>query len=192
MEKKKPAGSATEPEAKKKGGRKPMTAAEKAAAAKARAESKAKADNLKPTVIVQFQGSEVELDTLVEAAKADFRQEKKRTPITDLKLYVKPAERMAYYVINEKYNGAFTEGDRVLLNALHTKLMANKKLASMAKTSDPQIFAESIFPKAFGDAAQDSYMEAQDTYTALFEDQAKYNAIMRALAEVIYREMRTL
>lgn len=62
----------------------------------------------------------------------------------------------------------------------------------MARTSDPQIFAESIFPKAFGDAAQDSYMEAQDTYTALFEDQSKYNAIMRALAEVIYREMRTL
>ena len=78
----------------------------------------------------------------------------------------------------------------MLLNALHAKLMANKKLASMAKTSDPQIFTESIFPKAFGDAAQDSYMEAQDTYTALFEDQTKYNAIMSALAEVIYREMR--
>ena len=41
MEKKKPAGSATEPEAKKKGGRKPMTAEEKSSAAKARAESKA-------------------------------------------------------------------------------------------------------------------------------------------------------
>ena len=60
----------------------------------------------------------------------------------------------------------------------------------MAKTSDPQIFAESIFPKAFGDAAQDSYMESQDTYTTLFEDQQKYNAIMSALAEVIYRELR--
>lgn len=81
--------------------------------------------------------------------------------------------------INEKYKGAFTEGDRVLLTALHRKLMGNMKLANMAKTADPQIFAESIFPKAFGDAAQDSYMEAQDTYTALFEDQAKYNAIMR-------------
>lgn len=68
--------------------------------------------------------------------------------------------------------------------------MANKKLASMAKTSDPQIFAESIFPKAFGDAAQDSYMESQETYTTLFEDQHKYKAIMSALAEVIYREMR--
>lgn len=92
--------------------------------------------------------------------------------------------------INEKYKGAFAEGDRVLLNALHTKLMANKKLVSMAKTSDPQIFVESIFPKAFGDAAQDSSMEAQDTYTTLFEDRNKYNAIMSALAEVIYREMR--
>lgn len=106
MEKKKPAGSATEPEAKKKGGRKPMTAEEKASAAKARTESKAKANSLKPTVIMQFQGTEVDMDALVEAAKADFRQEKKRAPITDLKLYVKPEERVAYYVVNEKFNGS--------------------------------------------------------------------------------------
>ena len=106
MDKEKTISTAAEPGGKKRGGRKPMTAEEKAAMAKARAESKAKADNLKPTVIVQFQGSEVELDTLVEAAKADFRQEKKRTPITDLKLYVKPEERTAYYVVNEKYNGS--------------------------------------------------------------------------------------
>lgn len=106
MDKEKTTAATTEPEVKKKGGRRPMTAEEKAAAAKARAESKAKAENLKPAVIVQFQGSEVELDTLVEAAKADFRQEKKRTPITDLKLYVKPEERTAYYVINEKFNGS--------------------------------------------------------------------------------------
>ena len=106
MEKKKTDAATAEPEAKKKGGRKPMTAEEKASAAKARAESKAKADSLKPTVIMQFQGTEVEMDALVEAAKADFRQEKKRTPITDLKLYVKPEERVAYYVVNEKFNGS--------------------------------------------------------------------------------------
>ena len=88
MEKKKTDAATAEPESKKKGGRKPMTAEEKASAAKARAESKAKADSLKPTVIMQFQGTEVEMDALVEAAKADFRQEKKRAPITDLKLYV--------------------------------------------------------------------------------------------------------
>ena len=108
MDKEKIAVTATEPETKKRGGRKPMTAEEKAAAAKARAEEKAKADNLKPTVIMQFQGSEVDLDTLVEAAKADFRQTKKRTLITDLKLYIKPEERTAYYVVNEKYNGSIS------------------------------------------------------------------------------------
>lgn len=106
MEKKKTDAATAEPEPKKKGGRKPMTAAEKAAAAKARAESKAKADSLKPTVIVQFQGAEVDMDTLVEAAKADFTKTKKRTPITDLKLYVKPEERTAYYVVNEKFSGS--------------------------------------------------------------------------------------
>ncbi len=105
MDEEKKASEATEQAPKKRGGRKPMTAEEKAAAAKARAESKAKADGLKPTVVVQFQGAEVDLDTLVEAAKADFRQTKKRTPITDWKLYVKP-ERTAYYVVNEKFNGS--------------------------------------------------------------------------------------
>ena len=92
--------------------------------------------------------------------------------------------------INEKYKGEFTEGDKVLLTALRSRLMADKKLTKMAQTSDPQIFVESIFPKAFGAAAQDSCLESQDTYTSLFEDQHKYNAIMSALADVVYREMR--
>jgi len=92
--------------------------------------------------------------------------------------------------INERYKGSFTDGDKVLLTALRDKLMGDKKLVKMAKSSDPQIFTESIFPKAFGEAAQDSYMESQDTYMTLFEDKSKYDAIMGALAQVIYREMR--
>lgn len=90
---------------KKRPGRKPMSAAEKAAAAKVRAEEKAKADSLKPEVFVQFQESETTIDALIEAAKADFRKTKKRTLITAMKLYVKPEEKMAYYVINEDYKG---------------------------------------------------------------------------------------
>ena len=106
MDKEKEADASAEPEAKRKGGRKPLTAEEKAAAAKARAESKAKAELLQPAVVVQFQGGEVEVDALVEAAKAEFRQAKKRTPITGLKLYIKPEERTAYYVVNEKHTGS--------------------------------------------------------------------------------------
>ena len=85
-----------------------MTVDEKAAASKARADVKAKADSLKPVVVVQFQGSDIDLSDLVEAAKADFRKEKKRTPITDLKLYVKPEYSTAYYVVNEKHKGSIS------------------------------------------------------------------------------------
>lgn len=92
--------------------------------------------------------------------------------------------------INEKYKGEFTEADRVMLHALAQKLRGNSKLTNMALSSDPQIFEESIFPQAFSTAAQDSYMESQETYTSLFEDQNKYNAIMHALAGILYREMR--
>lgn len=92
--------------------------------------------------------------------------------------------------INEKFKGEFTNADRVLLTALHERLSADPKLAKLARSSDPKIFTESIFPNIFSTAAQDSYMEAQDTFASLFEDTGKYNAIMSALAELLYREFR--
>lgn len=75
---------------------------------KARADVKTKADGLKPVCIVQFQGGGIDLSDLAEAAKADFRKEKKRTPIPNLKLYVKPEERTACRVVNEKYTGSIS------------------------------------------------------------------------------------
>lgn len=90
---------------KRKPGRQPMTAEEKDAAAKVRAAEKEKANNLKPELIMQYQGSDFDMAALVEAAKADFHKSKKRTLVTELKLYVKPEDRMAYYVINGTHEG---------------------------------------------------------------------------------------
>ena len=56
-------------------------------------------------VYVQFQDTEVEVGTLMDAARAAFREVKKRTAIKDMKLYIKPEEKAAYYVINEKFAG---------------------------------------------------------------------------------------
>ena len=85
--------------------RRHMTMDEKLAAAKLRAENKKKAENLKPEMVLQYQDCELDMDSLVEAAKADFHQTKKRTPVTELKLYIKPEDRLAYYVINGTYEG---------------------------------------------------------------------------------------
>ena len=95
----------TEEKVRRKPGRQPMTAEEKEAAAKVRAAEKEKADNLKPELFIQYQGGEVDMASLVEAAKADFRKTKKRTLVTAMKIYFKPEEQTAYYVINERYEG---------------------------------------------------------------------------------------
>lgn len=92
--------------------------------------------------------------------------------------------------VNDRYKGDFTDADKVMLGALHDKLKKDEKLASSAKTSDPRIFVESIFPMAFQTAAMDSYMESQESYSSLFEDKTKYDAVMNALAGILYREMR--
>ena len=89
----------------KKPGPKPMTAEQKAEAAKIRAETKRKAENMKPSIIVEYSGEQTDATALVERAKEAFRAERKRTLITDLKLYVKPEERAAYYVVNERFTG---------------------------------------------------------------------------------------
>lgn len=94
--------------------------------------------------------------------------------------------------VNEQYKGAFTEADRVIIGALHEKLLKNQKLRGSASTTDPVIFTESIFPQAFGEAAMESYTESQESYESLFQDKSKYTAIMSALAGVIYRELRKL
>lgn len=90
---------------KKKPGRKPMTPEERAAAAEARALKKAQADNLKPELFMQYQGGQIDMNTLAEKAKADIYATKKRVHITALTLYVKPEERMVYYVANKKIKG---------------------------------------------------------------------------------------
>ena len=90
--------------------------------------------------------------------------------------------------INELFAGNFTDADRVMLYALHDRLKDDAKLRKVARTSDPQVFAESIFPKVFDEVAQDSYVEQTEAFASLFRNKSKYNAFMSALASMLYRE----
>ena len=92
--------------------------------------------------------------------------------------------------INEKYKGNFTDADKVVITTLHDKLITDTKLKGQAQANDPQIFSESIFPSAFQKAAMEGYKEAQQSYSSMFEDRAKFNAIMSALGTMLYSEFR--
>ena len=98
-------GQETALEKKPRKPRRKMTPEEKAEAAHKRAERQTQAVNMKPEVYVQCDNSEAMVNDLIDAAIADFRKEKKRARIIEFRLYVKPAERAAYYVINGDYEG---------------------------------------------------------------------------------------
>ena len=59
-----------------------------------------------PTVVVQFAGQEVSMDTVIENAKKAFEAEgNKVSSIKEIQIYVKPEEYAAYYVINGEFTG---------------------------------------------------------------------------------------
>ena len=89
----------------KRGRKKAVKTVEMAKTGVKRAADKAARGESAPVVYVQYQGSEEKVEDLVAAAKAAFAAEHSRTKVADLKLYIKPEERAAYYVVNEKFAG---------------------------------------------------------------------------------------
>lgn len=78
------------------------TTAKKAAKKTAKAEKK----ELVPEVFVQFDGNEDVVANVIERAKEAFTADGHRaSSIKSLKVYLKPEEYAAYYVINDTYAG---------------------------------------------------------------------------------------
>ncbi len=74
-------------------------AAPKKETAKKPAAKKAAKKEATQTVVVQFAGNEANVAEVVAKAEAAFKAENKRKAINDLKIYIKPEEFKAYYVV---------------------------------------------------------------------------------------------
>ena len=95
--------------------------------------------------------------------------------------------------INDQYGIDLTEADKVIYTSIHDKLIADKKLQKLIKSSkddDEKIFTSSIFPKFFGEAANAGFDEQVEAYNSLFEDKHKYQAMMGVLAAQLFKEIR--
>lgn len=93
--------------------------------------------------------------------------------------------------INHKYEGIFTEGDRVIVETMYSKcIKGNKKLEQYAKNNDAELFEHSIFPEIFKQIAQECYMEQMTAFKKLFENKEFYMAVMDALGKQAYKGLR--
>lgn len=89
-------------EAAKRGRKAAEPAVEKAR--KAAGEAK-RAVPQKPEVYLQYDFKEADVNALVNAAREAFHAAKGRAAVRSCKLYLKPQENAAYYVINEEFTG---------------------------------------------------------------------------------------
>ena len=93
--------------------------------------------------------------------------------------------------VNEKYQGKFTDGDKVIVETIYNKCVkGNKKLKNYAKKNDEEVFNKSIFPEIFNKVAQDCYMEQVSAFSKLFEDKIFYSSIMEAIGKEAYKDLR--
>ena len=74
-------------------------------AAQAVKETAKKVSPKKPEYYVQFNGREINMEELSDKAKAAFKEEHKRTAVLSCRIYLKPEDNAAYYVVNDTYFG---------------------------------------------------------------------------------------
>lgn len=89
--------------------------------------------------------------------------------------------------INKRFDGIFSEGDRVIVETLYNRAKENKKLNRQAQKNDEEVYTKSIFPEVFKQVAQDCYIEQMKAFSKLFEDKRFYDTVMATLAQETYR-----
>ena len=95
--------------------------------------------------------------------------------------------------VNERFDGAFSDTDRNLIESIYRMLLSDKgikKLERCAKNTTSEMFEKSLFPEKFKEIATQCYLENSDSYKKLFTDTEYYREIMEAMAKELYRFLR--
>jgi len=90
--------------------------------------------------------------------------------------------------INSRYSGSFTDGDKVVLATIYTKVINDPSAMNLARTSDPKVFKEAQFKKIFEEAAMEGFDDTNESYRSLFDNKQKFRAMQDVLANIILRE----
>ncbi len=93
--------------------------------------------------------------------------------------------------INDKYNGIFTEADRVIVEVIYKNVLKTEsRLKAYAKKNDETVFINSIFPEIFQKVAQQCYMSSMEAFSKLFEDKTFYQTVMETISREAYKDLR--
>lgn len=95
--------------------------------------------------------------------------------------------------VNEKYSGNFTDGDRVIIEGIFNMFMNDEEVAKfkkLAKTNNPEMFVNSLFPDKFQEIVTRCYLENNESFKKLFNDPEFYKNVMEQMAKELYKSLR--
>lgn len=95
--------------------------------------------------------------------------------------------------VNDKYNGEFTDSDRVIISGILNMFMNDaeiKKYKRYAMNNDSEMFINSLFPDKFMEIVAKCFLENNDTFKKLYEDSDFKQKVMQAMGKELYTELR--
>lgn len=95
--------------------------------------------------------------------------------------------------VNERFDGDFTDSDRVIIEGIYQMFMRDsdvKKFKKYAKDNSTEMFVQSLFPDKFKDIVTQCFMENSESFQKLFNDPEFYTQVQDAMAKELYRSLR--
>ena len=95
--------------------------------------------------------------------------------------------------VNERFNGNFTDSDRVIIEGIYQMFMNDadvKKFEKYAKDNSTEMFVQSLFPDKFKDIVTQCFLDNNDSFSKLFNDPDFYNKVQEAMAAELYKALR--
>lgn len=141
----------------------------------------------------------LEFESLKESFRGSIQLEKngefKPGNSTDAPVRKKKKDTLERIIekVNDKYNGEFTDSDRVIISGILNMFMNDteiKKYQRYALSNDPEMFINSLFPEKFMEIVAKCFLENNDTFKKLYEDSDFKQKVMQAMGKELYSELR--
>ena len=98
----------------------------------------------------------------------------------------KPRCEVGVFIFGQPgFHNAAAVGCVVFLSHLWQKMSEMPEVGDTIRRDGRVVFENSILPKVFDEAARKAYVENTESFTSLFEDSAKYKAMMSAIGELL-------
>lgn len=95
--------------------------------------------------------------------------------------------------VNERFNGNFTDSDRVIIEGIYQMFMKDadvKKFKKYAKDNSTEMFVQSLFPDKFKNIVTQCFLDNNDSFAKLFNDPDFYNKVQESMAAELYKALR--